>query len=185
MTQFGGILSIFQKKTAHILSENIKRKLRNITMWIVPRFSDNWGRFPCDCHASRACNLFCMEGNVCRLVEDECFVAPCCPQPCCVQIKEGLYTPVAVKWCHRKSEINPKSHTIFYGLSHLQQSLYNSWNYYKPIGVIMLLGLADFNQRFGKNTAHIFSEYVKRICLRNTDKELRNITALEGRKMKF
>jgi len=34
-----------------------------------------------------ACNLFCVKGYVCRLVEVECLFAPCYPQHHCVPIK--------------------------------------------------------------------------------------------------
>jgi len=50
-------------------------------------FSDTRGWFLCDLHAPRACNLFCVNGYVCRMAEVECLVAPCYPQHHCVPIK--------------------------------------------------------------------------------------------------
>ncbi|KAG7386656.1 hypothetical protein PHYPSEUDO_015440 [Phytophthora pseudosyringae] len=62
-----------------------------------------------------ACNLACVKGETCKLVEVQCFTTPCNPVPTCVSIATSPPEPVCSKKCpkNEKCQINTADSTQY------------------------------------------------------------------------
>ena len=145
-----------------------------------------------------------MKCSVCLVTPEDGFCATVTPRELAVFLDEGLclqaggssvlcYTlPVSTVLCADKRRFiksfyfqmvtqnfstSPKFIHNFLWSLHLPQCLFISWNCYRPIWLLYYLVWRIFS-------THVFSQYVNRRFLRNTDKELRNIMAFGMRKWK-